>query len=169
MLIFFVILISNIYARGRRQGVFEKSKLLQFVFHLTVPRLRSWAEHRRGPIWLSGVSECERNEARGSRNLIQLPIKRDPKRGRGVSWRFRAHSHISLSAPNVRRARRGYQVLKLLADFPFVLSDKSISFVGRISKFCWTNQEVLPDKSGSSGGQNYKFYQRNLQVLDEYW
>jgi hypothetical protein len=45
-------------------GVLEKTKISQIVLRVTVACLRGLGEHRRAQIWLSGVSECERSEAR---------------------------------------------------------------------------------------------------------
>jgi hypothetical protein len=57
--------------------------------HLTVSRLRRCAEHKRGAMWLSGVSECERSETRRATRINE-------ERGRGVScWFFRRFSNIA--------------------------------------------------------------------------
>jgi hypothetical protein len=37
----------------------------QIIMSPNVGNFRSWCEHRRAPIWLSGMSECEWSETRG--------------------------------------------------------------------------------------------------------
>ena len=58
------IIILGIDSRIQDMRINSNTNVGAPILRLTVPRLRSWAEHRRGPIWLSGASECERNEAR---------------------------------------------------------------------------------------------------------
>ena len=45
-------------------GALQKATYMRLALQLTVACLRGLGEHRRAQIWLSGVSDCERSEAR---------------------------------------------------------------------------------------------------------
>ena len=52
---------------GRRPGALQKSKILQFVLHVTVAGLRRCYAHRRGAMWLKRSAKSAERSPRSPR------------------------------------------------------------------------------------------------------
>jgi hypothetical protein len=63
---------------GRSPGR-SSTYLTRFKFRLTVACMRGFGEHRRAQIWLSGVSACERSEARRAPRYWDSNTERDER------------------------------------------------------------------------------------------